>query len=191
MNIRSGLIALLMIAFLTGCAAKPVAPEKLYTQQEYKQMTYCVGMSDTSRYVASRKLDGKSREEMREFFANKEYTKLNLATVDKVYAESFTSAWDYTISFFKECADNLAKVPVDRINMGSYCLQNSMIADVAHSFMSADAPREKAYTYFSKFKSKAPNLIIDKVYASSKSRQEIKLEVWSACMSVLTESAAP
>lgn len=176
------------LSLLTACATSNVGPKKLYTHKEYLNMTYCIGMSDTARYVATNKLKGVPSGKMKDFYSSKENSRLNLATVDKVYAEKFSSAWDYTVSFFNECALNLANVPSSRVNLASYCAQNSLIADVAHSYKSSGAPKEKAYEHFAKFNSKTPNSIVDKVYASSKDRAEIKLDTWKSCMVELSES---
>jgi hypothetical protein len=192
-NVQKHLKSIVAAALLAGCATGSVEPQKPrpkhYTKQEHGRLTYCVGMADTAQYVATSKLRGAPIERVKSQYDSKPNTRLHLATVDKVYGASFTSAWDYTVSFFKECAQELAHVPASRADMAAYCMQNGMIADVAHTYKNSGAPREKAYTHFAQFGSKTPKSIVDWVYASSKGRAEIKLEVWNTCMSEITESS--
>ena len=72
-------------------------------------MTYCIGLSDTAMHVAGEKLKGTSVEEARKFYTSKPSSQINLATVDKVYSEKITSVWEYSVSFFNECANNIGK----------------------------------------------------------------------------------
>lgn len=181
------IVAISVLAGLMACAANDRGLRKVYTRDEYVKMTYCVGMSDTAFHIATSKVQGKSAEDVTKFYsANKEYARMNTAIVDKIYSDKFTSVWDYTVSFFDECALNMADVPKSRVNMASYCHQNSMIAMVAHNFKASGAPKESAYKYFAPFKNETPNRIIDQVYASSKGRAEIGLDIWQSCMKVLS-----
>ncbi len=179
---------IMAITLLTACASTNTGTQKKYTHKEHMNMTYCIGMADTAMYVATNKLQGVPMERMTEHYRPLENPRLNLATVEKVYADNFSSAWDYTVSFFDECTQHLANVKASRANLAGYCMQNSLIADVAHSFKSSGAPKERAYAYFAEFKNETPNLIIDNVYASSQTRAEIKLDTWNSCMSVISAS---
>jgi hypothetical protein len=187
-NMSKFLPLLIAAIFLAGCATSPAAPKKLYTNQEYKTMTYCVGLSDTAMYVATEKLKRTPMEEVKKFYASKPNAQFNIATVEKVYSENVSSGWDYSVSFFNECAKNMANIPSDRVKLASYCMQNQLIAESAQAYKVTGVSREKAYGYFSKFNSKTPNSIVDRVYASPKNRAEIKLEVWNSCMSEISAS---
>lgn len=182
--IQKLLAALIPVLFIiNGCAANSVGTQKkYYTKDEHSKMTYCIGMSDTAMYVASEKLKGTPKSQLINYYSGKSNARLNTATVDRVYDDDFTNAWDYTIGFFNECALNLARVPESRVNFASYCAQNTLIADVAHANKKYGYPKERAYQYFDSFESKTPQEIIDKVYSSSKSRAAIKLEIWNDCM---------
>lgn len=182
------LLSIIVVALLTACASSNGGPQKIYTHTEHRNMTYCIGMADTAMYVATNKLQGVPMERMTEYYRPLENPRLHLATVEKVYADNFSSAWDYTLSFFDECTQHLANVPASRANLAGYCMQNSLIADVAHAFKISGAPKERAYAYFAEFKSETPNLIIDNVYASSQTRTDIKLDVWNSCMLVISAS---
>lgn len=171
---------------LSGCATSTKPANKKYTAREKTNMTYCIGMTDTARYIAEQKNKGTPMEDVKNYYVSKPNAKLNIATVDKVYASTFSSVWDYSISFFNECAYNLAAVPAERVNLASYCMQNQLIADVAHTFKSTGKPKDQAYAFFAKFNNDTVNAVIDKTYASNKSRPEIKLEVWNACMAPLS-----
>lgn len=189
MTIKYTSVVLISMLLLSACAtSNNAAPKKLYTKQEYLQLTYCIGLSDTAWYIALNKLKGEPIDKMKEFYNAKDNSRQNLATVNKVYGEKFTSAWDYTVSFFKECASNLANVPSVRVNLAAYCMQNSLMADVAYSYKSYGEPKEKAYAYFAPFKNQTPNSIVDKVYAGSQNRIDTKLGTWNSCMSEISES---
>ncbi len=166
----------------TGCAASQKGPEKIYTQNEKRQMTYCIGMADTVRYVAMEKIRGVPQKKVRAHYAGKAHEKMNLAIVDKVYKENVTLVWDYTVGFFNECALNMADVPKERSPVASNCMENQLIADVAFAYKKQGAPVEKAYAHFSGFKNKTFRQIIDRVYASPQTRGRIKMDVWNDCI---------
>lgn len=179
------------IVFVTlligGCATNNTRTEKYYTNTEFSKMTYCIGMSDTAMYVATEKLKQRPQSQLISYYANKPNSRLNVAMVEKIYNANFTNAWDYTVSFFQECAANLAAVQASRVKFASYCLQNTLIADVAYANKRYGYPKEQAYKKFAKFKSKTPQQVVDKVYASDKSRAQIKLDVWNDCMTKISE----
>ena len=150
-------------------------------------MTYCIGTTDSAINIATEKLKGTPKQKIQEYYATRPQSVLNLATVDKVYNDKLTSVWDYSVAFFGECSNNLAKVPPDRINMASHCMQNQLMADVTHSYKTAGASKDKVYAHFSKFSETTNHAIIDKVYTSSLSRAEIKMHVWNNCMDVLVD----
>ena len=83
---------LLSVALLAGCATGSDGPGRPYSQHEYGQMSFCVGMSDSAVHVATKKLQGAPARELRDYYASRPYAKLNLATVDKVYAASLSRA---------------------------------------------------------------------------------------------------
>lgn len=176
-----------MVFAMQSACTSPAAPAKQYYSDDEKgQLTFCIGMADTIKYTATKKLNGTPKQNMVDFYsANEKNSKLNLAMVERVYNAEFTSAWDYSVAFFNECANNMAGVDSERVKFASYCAQNSMIAATAHAFKKSGATKEKAYKYFQKFNSEAPNKIIDKVYTKSMTRVEAKLDAWNTCMSRL------
>ncbi len=185
-EMRYGWPLLVSLALMAGCASNNAGTQRPYTKQETSQMTLCTGLSDTAMHIATKKLQGASRSELEQFYRPKQFSQLNLAAVEKVYAADFTSAWDYTVSFFNECAQNMASVPASRVNLAAYCMQSGLIADFAYSFRSSGAPRESAYAYFAKFPRETTQEIVDRVYAGSLSRAETKLDEWNTCMSRIT-----
>ena len=176
------------VALLTACASQDTSQTSIYTADEYRNMTLCIGMADTAMFVASHKLKGTPIEQMNDHYRPHDNARLNLATVEKVYADSFTSEWDYTLSFFNECALNLADVPASRVRMAGYCMQNGMISDMAYAFKQSGASKQDAHSYFAAFKTDTVNTIVDKVYSSSQNRAEMKLDVWNSCMAPITAS---
>ena len=186
---RLGIWLTVAIVMATACATPPKQQlrPKIYTDKERKQMTFCIGVTDSVTYIATEKIRGASREKLITHYTGKPYEKMNVALVDKVYNEKFTSAWDYSIEVFGECAENIANVPKTRVRQASYCMQNQLIADVAYAYKKQGAPKEKAYAHFGKYNSDTPKRIVDRVYASTKSRGQIKLDVWNDCISVFSE----
>jgi len=120
-------------------------------------------------------------------YATREGFHMNIATVEKVYSENFTSVWDYSISFFEGCALKLAKVETERVKPASQCAQNSLIAGLAHTYKTLGTPKEKTYQHFSVFKNTESNTIVDEVYDSLYNRVDIKLDIWTSCMLKITD----
>jgi len=176
------------VLLLTACVTTNNAPEKkYYTNTEYSKMTYCIGISDTAMYAASAKLKGTPKQQLLDYYANKPSEQLQSATVNKVYAANFTNAWDYTVSFFDECALNLAGVTKQRVNFASFCSQNALIANAAYLHKQSGRTKEYSLQHFSIFKSKTPLEIVERVYASSRNRSEVKLDEWNRCMEKISD----
>jgi hypothetical protein len=168
------------------------APMTNYTAREYNGMSVCLGVTDTAWTNATQKLQGVSLADAKKHYDGKlEGTQKDLAlrTVDKVYGDSFTNPWDYAVSFFGECAENIAGVRKDRSGMAGYCMQNSMIGMTAWDYKNAGLPVEKVYEHFAKFNSATPHAIVDRVYAGSKARADIGLEEWKSCMEPLVSKS--
>jgi hypothetical protein len=168
------------------------APTTNYTQREYNGMSACLGLTDTAFTNAAEKLQGISLADAKKFYDGKlvgTQKDLALRTVDKVYGDSFTNAWDYAISIFGECAENVAGVRKDRSGMAGYCMLNSLIGTNAWDFKKSGLPVEKVYEYFAKLNSVTPHAIIDRVYASSKSRGDIGVDEWKSCMDPLVSKS--
>jgi hypothetical protein len=159
---------------------------KTYTEKERGQLTYCIGLCETARRAAAEKLRGTPIEDVKKLYDGKANARLNIATVDKVFSDHVSTAWDYTVSFFSECAREIAGVPSDRAQLASYCMQNQLIADVAFQYKASGKPKEQAYAYFAQFKSSTPKAIVDLVYASTKERAAVRMEVWNTCMAELS-----
>jgi len=171
---------------LSGCQSNSIRLTSVYSQKEFRKMTHCIGLSDTAMHAATSKLKGIPMDQITSYYATKEGFRVNMATVEEVYSENFTSVWDYTISFFEGCAQSLAHVEAENVKQASQCAQNSMIAGLAYTYKSLGTPRVKTYEHFAVFKNKLSNNIVDDVYESRHGRAEVKLDRWSSCMSKLT-----
>lgn len=161
------------------------APRISYSDKEYSGMLSCVGMTDIAWGTALQKLKGLSLADVQKYqneHQNEAVKHLSLLIVDQVYKDSFTNAWEYAVSFFGECALNLANVPKDRSGLAGYCMQNAMIGMVAWESKNAGQPIENVYQSFARFNSPTPRSIIDRAYASSNRREEIGLNEWKSCM---------
>ena len=174
------------VVLLAGCGSNEVRTGKAYTHKEFTKMTYCIGMTDTAMHAATSKLKGIPMEQITSQYATREGFHMNIATVEKVYSENFSSVWEYSISFFEGCALNLAQVEASRIGKASHCAQNSLIAGLAYTYRSLGTSKEKTYEHFAVFENKESNIIVDEVYESRYSRAEIKLDIWTSCMSIIT-----
>jgi hypothetical protein len=119
-------------------------------------------------------------------YEGKPNAQLNIATVDKVFSEQVSTAWDYAVGFFGECAREVAGVAPIRVKLASYCMQNQLIADLAFQYKASGKPKEQAYAQFAQFKSSTPRSIVDVVYASTKERAAVRMEVWNTCMAELS-----
>ena len=159
---------------------------KTYTAKEWGQLTFCIGLSETARRAAAEKLRGTPIEEVKKGYEAKPNARLNIAAVDKVFSEHVSTAWDYAVSFFGECAREMAGVSPDRVKLASFCMQNQLMADVAFQYKASGKPREQAYAQFAQFKSSTPKSIVDLVYASTKERAAVRMEVWNTCMANLS-----
>jgi hypothetical protein len=167
---------------------QPAKPSlaKTYTAKEREQLTFCIGLSETARRVAGEKLRGSPIDDVKKFYQEKPNARLNIATVDKVFGENVSTAWDYAVGFFDECAREMAGVSPDRVKLASYCMQNQLMAEVAYQYKAAGKPKEQAYAHFVRFKSSTPKSIVDLVYGSAKERAAVRMEVWNTCMAELS-----
>ena len=184
--------AAVFLCLLATCVrAQTTSPKTDYTEKEYSAMLYCVGLTDTAWTNAEQKLQGVSLEDAKKRYEGKldgNQKTLVLRIVDRVYGDSFKSSWDYAVSFFSECGQNLANVPPDRTGLAGYCMQNSMIAMTAQGYKDAGLPAEKVYGHFAKLDNgpgSTPRPVIDWVYANSYTRANAGVEEWKACMAPL------
>jgi hypothetical protein len=170
----------------------------VYTDREYSGMLLCLGMTDTAWTNASQKLNGVSLADAKKHYDGRlegEPKHMALLIVDYVYKDSFTNAWDYAVSYFGKCAENVANVANERSGFANYCMQNSMIGMTAWEYRNSGQPVENVYQHFGTLGAEAtPRSIIDRVYASSKPRFDTALDEWKSCMQPLlseTSSAPP
>ena len=172
----------------TAADRQPSNPSlaKTYTAKERGQMTFCIGLSETARRAASEKLRGAPIDGVKKSYEGNPNARLNIAVVDKVFSEQVSTAWDYAVGFFGECAREMAGVSPDRVKLASFCMQNQLIADVAFQYKASGKPKEQAYAQFAQFKSSTPKSIVDVVYASTKERAAVRMEVWNTCMADLS-----
>jgi hypothetical protein len=179
----------LALGLCLGCASagsRPAGPKPVYTAREQKSLTYCMALSDTALAVATRKVKGAPMAQVKANYAAKPQAAVTVPLVDKVYADSFKSPWDYTVGFFKECGANVAEVPETRVGLASYCLQRGMIASVAHTYKETGAPKETVYEKLAAFKGGTTQQVIDTVYAESKDRAGASLGAWNTCMAPIS-----
>ena len=165
------------------------APQISYTDKEYTGLLRCHGMTDVAWTNAVQKLNGVSLEDAKKHYDGRlegRTKDLALLVVNQVYKDSFTNAWDYAVSFYGECAQNIADVGKDRSKLANYCMQNSMIGMTAAEYRIGGEPVANAYRYFGKLGAEAtPRSIVDRIYAGSKSRAEAGIDEWTSCMKPL------
>lgn len=177
---------------LTACAATQPVTSPLnptYTSREKVAMSLCLSMSINAHSIAVRKLAGTPAADLKAHYLSRlDPTKARLMVdeVDTIYAASFTDPFVYTATFFRRCALHVAGVPEERSKPAAFCTLNALIGDLAAEDKRAGLPKSVAYKYFAPIHSKAPDEIIDQVYAESKPTAEVPISVWSSCMAPLT-----
>lgn len=192
MRCFSYFLAAVLFAFLVNCAGleeeKEVA-ERVYTKEETKKMTYCVGMTDNAYTIALGKQEGLSKADAVAMFEDKPESASMKTMVDKIYQENSEPVWDYTLRFFTECAANLAGVGAERITLASVCNHDRMVASVANRYKTASKPRQQVYAYFARDnKSESLNEIVDKIYSAPGNNKIVVFSVWARCMAKITHS---
>jgi len=166
-------------------AGRPAA-KVLYTQAEYARMSNCVELADIALHSSIRKRGGASLDAAKRIYRTQPDPEMRMAIVDKVYSDDVRNAWDYTVRHFQRCAVGTAQVPQERLQMASYCMQRQMIGDLSYSFKANERPISDAYAYFANFKSPVVKQIIDAVYATDASKEEVKSQLWTGCMAPVT-----
>ena len=119
-------------------------------------------------------------------YAGRPRSELTLPLIEKVYADEFKSSWEYAVRFFDECAVNVVEIPEARLAGANQCLQQGMIASVAHTQKAAGAKKEAVYQSFAKFPTASTHAVIDAVFAQAQDRPAAELAAWNACMGPLT-----
>jgi hypothetical protein len=112
-------------------------------------------------------------------------TELTFAAVEKVYGDTFTHSWDYSVSFFQECALNIAHIPPESSKLAAYCMQNSMLAGLAQEYKAAGKTKAQAYELLP-LKGNTPKAMDDAVYAKSQTRAVATMDAWDDCIGPIT-----
>lgn len=166
--------------------ATAAAKEIYYTTAETAQMTICVDLADTAMHTAVRKRGGMDQVDAMNIYRTRPHPETHMAVVEQVYADTVGNVWDYTVRHFQHCSVMEAKVPQERLKLASYCMQRQMIGDLSYSFKADGRPISEAYGYFAKFRSPVVRQIIDAVYATDASKEDVKAQLWNACMAPIT-----
>jgi hypothetical protein len=174
-------------AACAGCAQTPSAPQPtrlipVYTSTQQAKLSYCSAMTRTARAIAELKLVGRPAMDVKKAYDADQNAKLLVPLVDKVYSDNVSNTWDYAGVFFNECALNIADVPGDLVNLASYCMQNSYIAETAQQFHTKGIPISKAYERFAQLPGSRPKTIIDAVYARKPTDTSEPLHTWTSCI---------
>jgi len=183
-------LAFVVVLLLSACIARgqTTTPGTGFPETEYSSLLACEGMTDTAWTSATQKLKGVTLADAKKYYDGKlegPQKDLALHTVDRVYSDSFTSSWDYAVSVYGECAENIPNIQKIHATFASSCMQNSMIAMTASDDKSSGLPVEKVYERFSKFPNLTPqatHAIIDRVYAGSRTRADSGSDEWKSCM---------
>src|SRR5580658_4055495 len=122
--------AAILVLLASSTWGQTTTPGTGYTEKEYNALQSCHAMTMTAWMGAIRKLNGTSLADAKKYYDGRvEAAEKDVIfrVFDKVYGDSFTNAWDYAVSFFGQCAQEIANVGKDRSSLASYCMQNSMI----------------------------------------------------------------
>lgn len=182
-----------MLAMLAACATSPTVPprEAVYNGEETRALTVCLAMGHTAATLAQKKLDDLPIDAARKLYEatpDEGMKQFQLATVDKVYSETVTNWWDYSLAFFDECALNLAQVPADRVRPANHCLQDSLVADLAYGYRISGTSKDDAAAHLARSGIQGPKSsdLLDRVYAGNEERPVLMLNVWNACIAKLS-----
>ena len=192
------------LLFLTSCTSEPkssapantkvssnsaasssssvVTKKPIYTANETARLGLCVALTDNAFSIAKAKLKGTAAKMLRDEYAAKPMADLTVPLVDKIYTDKFTHAWDYSVSFYQECATNLAQVAQPKSDTASYCMQNALIARIAKDNKDTGVSKEATQEYFNSFNSETPRKIVDEVYLQKKSREDTVRDTWNSCV---------
>jgi hypothetical protein len=175
-------------AFATAPAAAPAAAvNPNYTPTENKDLGYCLWLSSAAYAIAGYKLHGDPATTPKRFYLTDPQSKVLMKLVDSVYADTVTDAWGYAGDFYRECADNVAKVPPERSGPSGACMHATLIAATARTAREAGTPKAKVDALYA---SKGPmaQKIIDGIYApAAVPAQGTELQTWSDCMAAFSE----
>jgi len=185
--IKRTLFTSVLISLLVACGSnvKEQVP-KVYTQKENNYLTYCMGLSTTASNASSEKLSGKTESQVKRFYANKPHENINIKVVEEIYDMQEKSNWAYTVKFFDNCANALAKVDSSRVSYSNICMQRQLVGDIAHGYKSSGEAKAGAYSLFSSHNNSKVNEIIDFIYSNKFSRTEAKKKLWQPCIDQYT-----
>ncbi|KKD60980.1 hypothetical protein RN22_08005 [Grimontia sp. AD028] len=186
---RSLLTLILSVSTLSACTnqPEPIKPIQLYSNKETVQMSYCAELADMAYLVASQKLQDQPKQSQIDRFASGTAAQIKLNLVEDVYAADFTSAWNYSVDLFDQCAVKVANIPAERLNVASFCAQKSLVAGGAYDLKQAGAPKLDAYMVFASYKATKPYEVIDAVYKKSSSHDAVTKKTWDSCIDILAE----
>jgi hypothetical protein len=186
---------IVVVSLLAGCSSTPPAPKSQtasatkpvdrYSKDQVGRLTYCVGLTDTAWSIATMKLAGKSKEEVRKSYANHPNPTLITAEIDEVFSNSISRAWDYSVQFFRDCAVNVANVATASTDTGAYCMQNAMLSGLAQEHKAAGMSKKQAYESLP-IPGETPKALVDAVYKNSDDRANAMLNAWNTCIAPVT-----
>lgn len=182
---RTPLILLVLALFLIlprVTTSDQTSNQDTYTVSEKKQLETCLSTTDAARYIASEKKKGVPVEKMKEHFSNIPSEIIPFSLIDKIYGEQFDNAWDYAMIVFDDCAQNIAEISPARASHAHRCMADQFMVDVTRTLKSRGIPKEKVYSLFKTRNGKSSKPVINIVYASSKSRGQLKLDIWNKCL---------
>jgi hypothetical protein len=189
--LRSILICACFLGTIAGCAstAPPPSNNKAvagtqtvhYSREQKTRLTYCMGLADTAWNIATMKLAGKTKEQVRATYASHPNPTLILAEIDEVFGRKFTHTWNFTVDFFRECAVNVAKLRAESTGTAAYCLQNAMLSGLAQEQKAAGRSKQQAVDGLP-IKGDTPTALVNKVYAGDQTRAAAMMSAWNDCV---------
>ena len=153
-----------------------------YTPGENKELSYCMWLSTAAYAIAGYKLHGDPDSVPKKFYAQDPQADVLLPLVNNIYSDKVVDAWGYAGDFYRDCADNIAKIAPQRSGPSAVCMYSTLIAATARTARAAGTPKEKVYAIYASKGPLARN-IIDGMYAPNKvPAQGTELQTWSDCM---------
>jgi hypothetical protein len=167
---------------VTGVLAQaPAAPAGGYTRDEASHLFSCVGFAAHAKSIVERKQRGRPADDVKKTYLGGRLEPLMIPFIDKVYADPAPKPWEYASGFFNECAQNVASVPLERVEGANYCMFSSLISLSAQQARDSGIPKEQAYTY-APISNEASRRIIDDIYARKGTSGQEYSAAWNWCM---------
>ncbi|PKF48787.1 hypothetical protein [Enterovibrio nigricans] len=189
MNATRCLIGVISLTQISACTIQttPTKPLLLYNAKEAVKLSYCDDLANTAYQVSNDKLNGVSKQTQFAAISGDDSAQIKGALIDDIYRGDIKSSWQYSTNVFSECAQKVADIPTDRVEIASLCAQKSLVARGAADMYQSGKVILDTYTAFAPYKTVRPFTVIEDVYDEGLSRAQASKQAWQECMGVVSD----